>query len=100
METAPLASVVAASYPASGADRERLGKEAEDALDGLFGSRYHSRSRFEKRVAFMDPGKNVPFAGLVHHESPSSGVYGGMSLCWFPVPQDDEAAPSSLLTFV
>jgi hypothetical protein len=35
-----------------------------------------------------------------HYLSPSSGVYGGMSLIWFPVEALDERAARSLLTFV
>ncbi len=37
----------------------------------------------------------VPFAGLIHPDSPPSGPYGGMSLVWFPIKDK-----GSLLTLV
>ena len=48
----------------------------------------------------MAGDQNVPFAGLLHPENPSSGVYGGMSLIWFPIAADDAGSAGSLLTFV
>ena len=29
----------------------------------------------------------VPFAGMVHPDSPPSGAYGGTSIVWFPTPE-------------
>ena len=47
------------------------------------------------------PGADaVSFAGLVHEDSPTSGVYGGMSLIWFPIEATDDQPAGSLLTFV
>jgi 5-methylcytosine-specific restriction protein B len=48
----------------------------------------------------MSDPDSVSFAGLVHEESPNSGVYGGMSVIWFPVADSDKSAAASLLTFV
>jgi 5-methylcytosine-specific restriction protein B len=55
-------------------------------LDGLFDTRYHSRSR--PRDAFRDAyglkDEGVPYAGVIAPENPSSGAYGGASIAWFP----------------
>src|SRR5579883_2648121 len=75
-------------------------EEIKSAIDGLFGERYHSKSQYGKRVVLMPGEDNVSFAGLVHQDSPSSGVYGGTSLIWFPVGSDDDEQGSSLLTLV
>lgn len=77
-------------------------QQTEEALDALFGAggRFHKNSRHSRRVSFMSDSGKVSFAGLVHEESPSSGVYGGMSLIWFPVPAEGEREAGSLLTFV
>ncbi|HAI20325.1 MAG TPA: restriction endonuclease [Clostridiales bacterium UBA8153] len=78
--------------------RDSLAKDIEAALDGIFGHRYAARSSSAKRVALA---ADVAFAGLLHEESPASGVYGGMSLIWFPVPPDGDGHPAaSLLTLV
>jgi 5-methylcytosine-specific restriction enzyme B len=95
-----LAERIATGLPDSAADRESLAQATSAAIEGLFGSRYPQRSRFAPRVALMSPDQGVPFAGLVHEESPTSGVYGGMSLIWFPIPADDAGPATSLLTFV
>lgn len=59
-----------------------------------------STNRFATRVAYMSEDNAVPFAGIIHPENPSSGVYGGMSLIWFPISGNDSEPASSLLTFV
>jgi len=99
MSIESLASIIAAGQPA-GINREKLAEETRQAIDGLFGSRYQVRSRYAARVALMPGAETVSFAGLVHEDSPTSGVYGGMSLVWFPVEEADEQPPGSLLTFV
>ncbi len=81
-------------------NRDELGQKTKTAIEGLFGERYRANSSRESRVALMSGDKNVPFAGMVHPENPTSGVYGGMSLIWFPIPADDAGAACSLLTFV
>ena len=92
-----LATLIASGYPA---DRKNLAEKTEKAMDGLFGERYRKNSPHAKRIAFMSGDENVPFAGLVHRDSPPSGMYGGMSLIWFPVESGQDGKPSSLLTFV
>lgn len=72
----------------------------EAAMDALFGERYRATSQRARRVVLMAGDQNVPFAGLLHPENPSSGVYGGMSLIWFPIAGDDAGPACSLLTFV
>jgi 5-methylcytosine-specific restriction enzyme B len=92
-----LVNIIASGYPN---DRSQLAEKADEAIKGLFGQRYRKDTPYARRIAFMLGDENVPFAGLVHRDSPSSGMYGGMSLIWFPVEGDGERAPSSLLTFV
>ena len=92
-----LVNIIASGYPA---DRKDLTEKAENAIEGLFGERYHKNSLHAKRIAFMSGDDSVPFAGLVHRDSPSSGMYGGMSLIWFPVERGRDGKPTSLLTFV
>lgn len=79
---------------------DALGKQAETAIDGIFGERYHSRADRDKRVALKVGDRHIPFAGLLHPENPTSGVYGGMSLIWFPIAEDEAGPACSLLTFV
>lgn len=81
-------------------NRDELGEKTKVSLDGIFGERYRANSPREHRIAFMAGDKNVPFAGMLHPENPTSGVYGGMSLIWFPIPADDAGPACSLLTFV
>jgi 5-methylcytosine-specific restriction enzyme B len=95
-----LAQLVAGGLPETTPAREERGEATSAAIEALFGSRYPQRSRYAKRISLMNPDQGVPFAGLVHEESPSSGVYGGMSLIWFPVAGDDRGPASSLLTLV
>jgi hypothetical protein len=78
-----------------------LEQQAKQALDGIFGERYPARSpRIIRTAALRFPDEKVPFAGLVHQDSPEKGVYGGMSLIWFPVAGHDGHPPCSLLAFV
>lgn len=57
------------------------------ALDGLFETRYHSRSKpkdsFRDAYALRDDG--VPYAGVTAPENATSGAYGGASIAWFPL---------------
>jgi len=65
-----------------------------EAMKGLFGNRYHSRSaqnlKHERppfvRNAYGKGGEteHVAYAGFINPENPPSGPYGGMSLVWFP----------------
>jgi len=80
--------------------RDELSKQTRETLDGLFGSRYQVRSPRSSRIALMPSDDSVSFAGLVHEDSPTSGVYGGMSLIWFPADADSDETTGSLLTFV
>jgi 5-methylcytosine-specific restriction protein B len=85
---------------AASPNRDELTNQTRDAISELFGTRYRADSKYAARVALMPGGDAVSFAGLVHEDSPSSGVYGGMSLIWFPTEASAESSPSSLLTFV
>jgi 5-methylcytosine-specific restriction protein B len=80
--------------------RDALAEEIRAAMDNLFGERYAARSARATRVALMPGDDNVSFAGFVHPDCPSSGVYGGMSLIWFPSTSDGEQPAGSMLTFV
>jgi len=80
------------------ADRD-VTEQTKSALEGIFGSRYQAKSQRSTRAALMT-GEKVSFAGYVHQDSPSSGVYGGMSLIWFPIAGEDGGKGKSLLTFV
>lgn len=99
MSLESLTSIIAAGQPAD-VNREELADQTRQAIDGLFGVRYQARSRYSARVALMPGADTVSFAGLVHEDSPTSGVYGGMSLIWFPVEASDDQESGSLLTFV
>lgn len=94
-----LAALVAAGMP-DPRSREQHQEAVRTAIEGLFGDRYRADSRRSVRVALMPDPDSVSFAGLVHEDSPASGVYGGMSLIWFPVAASDDAPASSLITFV
>ncbi len=83
-----------------GPDTNDLGDRTEKALAGIFGERYRADSQRLPRIALMSGDQNVPFAGLLHPDNPKSGVYGGMSLIWFPVPAEGDEAATSLITFV
>ena len=78
MSIESLASIIAGGQPAD-LNRDTLAEQTRGAIDGLFGSRYQARSRYSARVALMAGADAVSFAGLVHEDSPTSGVYGGMS---------------------
>ena len=92
-----LVNIIASGYPV---ERKDLTERAENAIKGLFGERYRKDTAYARRIAFMPGDDNIPFAGLVHRDSPSSGMYGGMSLIWFPVEKGRNEQPTSLLTFV
>src|SRR5262245_36590859 len=70
--------------------------EIRSVLDGLFESRYHSRSRpkdaFRDAYGLREDG--VPWAGVIAPENPTSGAYGGASIAWFP------SAEGALMTLV
>ncbi|MFB3787364.1 MAG: McrB family protein [bacterium] len=72
----------------------------KSALDALFGERYPKRTERAPRVVLMPDEDQVSFAGFIHPDSPTSGVYGGMSLIWFPVGEEQEQKAGSLLTLV
>jgi len=91
-----LSAVIANGYT----NRDELDSEATKSLESLFRERYHANSAHSLRTAFMSPENNVPFAGLIHPDNPASGLYGGMSLIWFPIPADEGQPACSLLTFV
>ena len=69
-------------YPEGGPKNSQI----RAALDGLFESRYHARSRpkdaFRDAYGLKDEG--VPYAGVIAPENPNSGAYGGASIAWFP----------------
>ncbi len=94
-----LSRLIAQGLPSAGSF-DAASKQIGDAIEGLFGERYPKNSARSSRVVYLDPQNNVPFAGLLHPESPSSGVYGGMSLIWFPVCGGDDGSGRSLITFV
>ena len=79
---------------------DTVAKKADAAISSVFGERYRANSSYDKRVALMAGDRNVPFAGLLHPDNPTSGVYGGTSLIWFPIPADEAGSACSLLTFV
>ncbi len=81
-------------------DTNNLGDRTKKALAGIFGERYRVNSQYTPRVALMGGDQNIPFAGLLHPENPPSGVYGGMSLIWFPIAAEGHEPVSSLITFV
>ncbi len=99
MSLESLATLIAAGQP-SGISRDTLSEQTKQAIEGIFGTRYQVRSRYSLRVALIPGSDAVSFAGMVHEESPSSGVYGGMSLIWFPVEASGDEESGSLLTFV
>jgi len=94
-----LTRLIMSGLPDKG-NRSKLNDETKAAVDAIFGDRYHSRSKYSKRSVLLTQDDKISFAGLVHHDSPDSGVYGGMSLIWFPIEADDDGNASSLLTFV
>jgi len=93
-----LAALIAGGIPAT-EGLDNLTKDTRSAIDAIFGYRYPKSSSRSTRVVLAS--EVVSFAGLLHEDSPPSGVYGGMSLIWFPVAADgDGNPPTSLLTFV
>ncbi len=88
------------SFIAEGAQEGK--QSAKELLSALFSSRYYKRDESKtairdvlKQGSIDEGGQYIPFAGLIHPDSPPSGPYGGMSLVWFPVKDK-----GSLLTFV
>ena len=92
-----LTAIIAAGWQGNS---NELTSGTEAAIDAIFGERYRATSQRARRVALMAGDQNVAFAGLLHPENPSSGVYGGMSLIWFPIAADEVGPACSLLTFV
>ena len=90
MSIESLSSIIAAGQPAE-VHRDVLVAQTRQAIDGMFGSRYRARSRYAMRIALMPGPDAVSFAGLVHEDSPTSGVHGGMSLIL--VPDGDVGRP-------
>lgn len=78
-------------------------KESREALEELFGTRFHATHLKDRRkmirVAPIRDEDGIAFAGLLPEESAESGPYGGMSLVWFPITTEDGDG-KSLLTFV
>ncbi len=78
-----LASAIALGLSAPKAD-------FREALQRLFGQRYHKRHAEETmfRDAYALAGEDgeagVPWAGLINPETAQSGPYGGASVVWFP----------------
>jgi 5-methylcytosine-specific restriction protein B len=72
----------ALDYPEGGPKNSQI----RTALDGLFETRYHGRSRPKDgfRDAYGLRGEGVPWAGVIAPENPPSGAYGGASIAWFP----------------
>jgi 5-methylcytosine-specific restriction enzyme B len=63
-------------------------KSNEQALKGLFGSRYPKRAgdSVTLRAPEMKGGDaGIPYAAYIHPSNPDSGAYGGMSFVVFPV---------------
>lgn len=94
-----LAAVIAEGLPGK-EERESLAERTAEAIDAVFGERYPAKAKYARRVVLMPADDNVSFAGLLHPDNPTSGVYGGMSLIWFPVAASDDRPASTLLTLV
>lgn len=100
MSVQELAALISGGF-SENVSRAALTEQTQSAIDAIFKTRYTSRSKYAKRVVLISgENESASFAGLVHEQSPSSGVYGGMSLIWFPVEASDEGPAGSLLTFV
>ena len=103
----PVASEVDMSVMEDIARRIQQGSEGapengwKPLLQELFSERYYKDDWDENQVrdAYSLGNGNkkdsVPFAGFIAPSNPSSGAYGGLSLCWFPTPEN-----GSLLAFV
>ncbi|MCE5231047.1 AAA family ATPase [bacterium] len=97
-----LAQIIAEGVPKD-ISRDKQADKTREALKGIFGERYPrklAQSDTIFRTVLMSNEDNISFAGLLHEDSPTSGVYGGMSLMWFPMEADEETPACSLLTFV
>jgi 5-methylcytosine-specific restriction protein B len=97
-----LATIIAQGKPEA-VSWEDWKNESREALEGLFGTRFHATHLKDKRkmirVAPIREDEGIAFAGLLPEESAESGPYGGMSLVWFPITTEDGNG-KSLLTFV
>lgn len=94
-----LAMLIAQGLPTE-VSVDDIANKTEIEIKSLFGTRYHSRSAYTFRNPISAGDNNISFAGLLREDSPQSGVYGGMSLIWFPITGDIGRPSSSLLTFV
>ncbi|MDQ5937403.1 MAG: 5-methylcytosine-specific restriction enzyme [Cyanobacteriota bacterium erpe_2018_sw_21hr_WHONDRS-SW48-000092_B_bin.40] len=80
--------------------RSQTTDDTKSSIDAIFGQRYQAKSPYAKRAVLTPTDDQIQFAGLVHQDSPNSGVYGGMSLIWFPIAADGDEPACSLLTLV
>ncbi len=94
-----LTAIIAGGLPDKDS-RAQATERTKAAIDEIFGERYPVKSPYNKRVVLTPTDDQVQFAGLLHQDSPNSGVYGGMSLIWFPVSGQGDEPPTSLLTLV
>lgn len=92
-----LAQAIAAGLPT---DTRTAESTINSAVGAIFAERYRSQAKWALRMVLTDREQAVPFAGLIHPDSPSSGPYGGTSLVWFPIAADDAGPAQSLITFV
>ena len=68
-----LADLIAGGMPDSH-QRDELAARTRDAICRLFGTRYRADTKYACRTALMTGEDATSFAGLVHEDSPSSGV--------------------------
>ena len=99
MGIAELTGLIAAGMPEP-ARRDAYATDTRAAIESIFGERYRAKTRYGVRTVILNDPEAVSFAGLVHEESPTSGVYGGMSLIWFPVENEGPDGPSSLISLI
>src|SRR5687767_13425568 len=93
-----LAEVIRSGMDAA-PDHASIQDRTRAAIDGVLAERF-DRPKFERRVVFPNREDDIAFAGLLPTQSPATGVYGGMSLCWFPIGALGDQSAGSLLTFV
>lgn len=77
----PLIAIVHSSSTDSWKERN------EEALNSLFGTRYHSNARRTVALRARDirgGADNIPFAAVIHPNNTDSGAYGGTSFVLFP----------------
>lgn len=64
--------------------------EINGAIEAVFGERYRASESKDRQIRNAyglgreGSDGNVPYAGLINPENPTSGPYGGTSLVWFP----------------